>query len=119
MSRSPVRLSHALGIVATGISWKSGDNCVVADGDFPANVVPWKNLRHRHEIDVRLIPFRPQMQITLDDLKPLVDERTRIVSLCSANFLSGCPINITEIGAMAARAQHFVLRRRDSNFGRD
>ncbi|HVF85348.1 MAG TPA: aminotransferase class V-fold PLP-dependent enzyme, partial [Abditibacteriaceae bacterium] len=90
--------SGALGIVATGINWKSGDNCVVADGDFPANVVPWKNLQHRHEIDVRLIPFRPQMQITLDDVKPLVDERTRIVSLCSANFLSGCPINITEIG---------------------
>jgi selenocysteine lyase/cysteine desulfurase len=36
--------SHALGIVATGIEWKAGDNCVVADGDFPANVVPWKNL---------------------------------------------------------------------------
>lgn len=90
--------SQALGIVATGIDWKAGDNCVVADGDFPANVIPWKNLQHRHEIDVRMIPFRPTMQITLDDVKPLVDSRTRIVSLCSANFLSGCPINIAEIG---------------------
>ena len=90
--------SQALGIVATGINWKNGDNCVVADGDFPANVIPWKNLQHRHEIDVRMIPFRPTMQITLDDVKPLVDDRTRIVSLCSANFLSGCPIDITAIG---------------------
>lgn len=90
--------SQALGIVATGIDWKAGDNCVVADGDFPANVIPWKNLQHRHEIDVRLVPFRPTMQITLDDVKPLVDKRTRIVSLCSANFLSGCPIDIRVIG---------------------
>lgn len=90
--------SGALGIVATGISWKSGDNCVVADGDFPANVVVWKNLQHRHNIDVRLIPPTRETRITLDNVKTLVDERTRIVSLSSANFLSGCSIDISEIG---------------------
>ena len=90
--------SHALGIVATGIDWRAGDNCVVADGDFPANVVIWKNLRHRYDIDVRLIPPTREVCITLDDVKKLVDERTRIVSLCSANFLSGCPIDISKIG---------------------
>jgi selenocysteine lyase/cysteine desulfurase len=63
--------SHAIGTVATGIQWQSGDNCVVADGDFPANVVPWKNLQHRHDIEVRMIPYRPHMNITLDDIKPL------------------------------------------------
>ena len=91
--------SGALGIVATGMSWRSGDNCVVADGDFPANVVVWKNLQHRYDIDVRLIPPTRATQITLNDVKKLVDHRTRIVSLCSANFLSGCPINLSEIGA--------------------
>ncbi len=91
--------SAAIGSVATGILWRDGDNCVVADGDFPANVIPWKNLRHRHEVETRLIPFQPQMCITLDDVKPLVDERTRVVSLCSANFLSGVPIDLNEIGA--------------------
>lgn len=91
--------SQAIGIVATGILWKDGDNCVVADGDFPANVIPWKNLRHRHDVEVRLVPFRPQMTISLDDIKPLVDERTRVVSLSSANFLSGFPIDLNAIGA--------------------
>ncbi|HEX8236872.1 MAG TPA: aminotransferase class V-fold PLP-dependent enzyme [Abditibacteriaceae bacterium] len=91
--------SHAIGTVATGIQWQSGDNCVVADGDFPANVVPWKNLQHRHDIAVRMIPFRPRMNITLDDIKPLVDERTRIVSLASANFLTGYPLDLNQIGA--------------------
>jgi selenocysteine lyase/cysteine desulfurase len=91
--------SHAIGTVATGIQWQSGDNSVVADGDFPANVVPWKNLHHRHDIEVRMIPYRARMNITLDDIKPLVDERTRIVSLASANFLTGYPLDLNEIGA--------------------
>jgi selenocysteine lyase/cysteine desulfurase len=89
--------SHALGLVATAIDWKPGDNCIVADGDFPANVVTWKNLRHTHEVETRLIPYRAGKEITLDDIEPLIDERTRIVSLSSANFLSGCPLAIAPI----------------------
>jgi len=90
--------SHALGIVATGIDWKPGDNCVVADGDFPANVVTWKNLEHTHGVEVRLIPHRPCMDIGVDDIAPLVDARTRIVSLATANFLSGYAIDCAAIG---------------------
>lgn len=90
--------SHALGLVATSIDWKAGENCVVADGDFPANVVIWKNLQHTHGVETRLVPHRPQMDLTLDDIKLLVDEKTRIVSLASCNFLSGFPLNLKEIG---------------------
>ena len=91
--------SHALGLVATSLDWQPGDNCIVADGDFPANVITWKNLHHTHGVEVRLIPFRPAMDLTIDDIAPLIDERTRIVSLSSANFLSGCPLDINAIGA--------------------
>ena len=91
--------SHALGIVATSIDWKSGDNLVVCDGDFPANVVTWKNLRFRHDIEVRMVPAFPSPRaITIEDLAPFVDERTRLVSLSSANFLSGVPLEVSAIG---------------------
>jgi selenocysteine lyase/cysteine desulfurase len=91
--------SHALGLVATSLPWKAGENCVVADGDFPANVTTWKNLQHTHDVEVRMIPFRPQMNFGLADIKPLVDEKTRVVSLASCNFLSGFPPNLKEIGS--------------------
>lgn len=91
--------SHALGIVATSIGWKAGDNCVVVDGDFPANVTTWKNLTHTHGVEVRLVPHREQMDITLDDIKPFVDANTRVVSLASCNFLSGFPLDLKTIGA--------------------
>ena len=90
--------SAALGIIATGIDWQKDDNCVVADGDFPANVIPWKNLARRG-VEVRLIPHREAMDICVDDIAPLVDEKTRIVSLASANFLSGFPLDLNSIGA--------------------
>lgn len=91
--------SHALGLVATSLDWQAGDNCIVADGDFPANVVIWKNLAFTHGVEIRMIPHRPTMNLTLEDVMPLVDERTRLVSLSSANFLSGYPIDLDRIGA--------------------
>lgn len=90
--------SHALGLVATSLDWKPGDNCVVADGDFPANVTIWKNLQHTHGVELRLIPYRPHMDLTLEDVKPLVDKRTRLVSLASCNFLTGYAPDLRSIG---------------------
>ena len=90
--------SHAIGLVATSLPWKSGDNCIVADGDFPANVIPWKNLQFTHGVETRVIPGKPERPITIADIEPLLDENTRIVSLASANFLSGIPLDINTIG---------------------
>lgn len=91
--------SHALGLVATSLPWQSGENCVVADGDFPANVVIWKNLAHTHGVECKMIPHRAAMTLTLEDVLPLLDEKTRIVSLSAVNFLSGASLNLGEIGA--------------------
>ena len=91
--------SHALGLVATSLDWQVGDNCIVADGDFPANVITWKNLEQTRGVEVRMLPFRAAMDLTMEDIAPLVNERTRLVSLASANFLSGCPVDINAIGA--------------------
>ncbi len=90
--------SHAIGLVATSLPWKPGDNCIVADGDFPANVIPWKNLQFTHGVATRIIPGKPERPITIADIEPLIDENTRIVSLASANFLSGIPLDINTIG---------------------
>jgi selenocysteine lyase/cysteine desulfurase len=91
--------SHSIGLVATSFPWQSGENCVVVDGDFPANVVVWKNLEFTHGVETRLVPFKPAMDITVEDIAPFVDDKTRIVSLASCNFPSGYPLDLKTIGA--------------------
>ena len=90
--------SHALGLVATSFPWQPGDNCVVFDGDFPANVIIWKNLAHTHGVEVRVVPFKPARDFTPDDLAPFVDERTRIVTLSAVNFVSGYALDLNAFG---------------------
>jgi len=90
--------SHALGLVATSFPWQAGDNCVVFDGDFPANVLVWKNLERTHGVEIRVVPFKSARDYSPNDLDGLVDSRTRIVTLSAVNFLSGYALDVKAFG---------------------
>jgi cysteine desulfurase/selenocysteine lyase len=47
--------SYGLHLLANGIPWQAGDEVLVVEGDFPANILPWLGLRKRGVI-VRLSP---------------------------------------------------------------
>ena len=90
--------SHALGLVATSFPWRAGDNCVVVDGDFPANVIIWKNLQPTQNVEIRMVPYRATGEWTWEDFEPLLDDRTRLVAVSAVNFLTGCPLDLKTLG---------------------
>jgi len=98
--------TQGLGIAATGIPVRPGDNIVLVDREFPANIRPWLPLRRRG-VEVRFVPQR-QGRVLLDDLAERVDDRTRAVSVSFVQFLSGFRI---DVGAVAE-----ICRRRDALF---
>ncbi len=89
--------SVGLSIVANGLDWHEGDNVVFYAEDYPSNVAPWMDLARK---GVRLRELKPARlgEITLDDLMPLVDARTRLVALASAHFISGYRPDMDKIG---------------------
>jgi cysteine desulfurase/selenocysteine lyase len=91
--------SVGLGIVAGGLPWKRGDNVVVADGDFPANIYPWLNLASIG-VETRFIPRRVDGAVYPDDVEKIIDRHTRLVSLSSVNFVTGFRLDIKMIGEL-------------------
>lgn len=79
--------SEGVGIVAEGFPWHPGDNVVTAAEEYPANIYPWMNLASRG-VEVRLLPSRGN-RIAVDDLRSMLDDRTRIVSLSAVEYASG------------------------------
>lgn len=101
--------SAALSMVAEGISWKAGDSVVIADRDFPANLHPWLALE-RLGVKVRKISRRSDGVISVEDVLAQVDATTRLVSLSSAHYGVGTPLDIDAIGqALHARNVLFCL----------
>jgi selenocysteine lyase/cysteine desulfurase len=94
--------SEGLSFVAEGLRWKSGDNVVTTDLEFPSNFVPWKNLARRG-VELRVVESHDGAY-AVDDVERLIDERTRIVAVSAVAFHNGFTADLDEIGASCARS---------------
>ncbi|MBF6589935.1 MAG: aminotransferase class V-fold PLP-dependent enzyme [Ktedonobacterales bacterium] len=92
-------VSDALMMVASGLNWYPGQNIVTGEGEFPANVYPWLNLRERG-VEVRIVPSRGG-RLSLDDIAARIDARTRLVTLSFVEFGSGQRHDLAAAAALA------------------
>jgi selenocysteine lyase/cysteine desulfurase len=86
-----------LGLVALGLDWKPGDEVIFDPLDYPANVYPWKELERK---GVRALPIqrKPGDPIRWETIRLLVTEKTKLVSLATAHYLSGHQPELPLIG---------------------
>ncbi len=88
--------SEGLSIVANGIDWQEGDNVVIPDIEFPANVYPWLNLQRRG-VEVRFVKA-VRGRVPFEQITAQVNARTRVVSISSVEFNSGFRNDLKRIG---------------------
>jgi len=89
--------SEGISIVANGLDWEEGDNVVIPDIEFPANVYPWWNLK-RLGVETRMVKAQGGC-VLFDDLVAQTDVRTRVVSVSSVECNSGFKNDLRRIGA--------------------
>lgn len=82
--------------------WGPGDEVVVTRLDHDANIRPWVIAAERAGATVRWLGFDPETT-ELDDIAPLLSERTRLVAVTGASNLFGTRPDVPAIAA-AARA---------------
>ena len=89
--------SEGLSFVAQGLRWREGDNLVTTALEFPSNWTPWKHLEPRRvEVRVAALP-------TAADIEPLLDDRTRLVTVSSVAFHNGVVAELEAIGELCER----------------
>lgn len=91
-----------INLVAEGFPWKSGDNLVLPDNEFPSNLLPWKNLQRRG-VEVRTLAVPENGQISLDHIAELIDHRTRLVALSWVGFATGYRLDLGEVAELVHR----------------
>ncbi len=88
--------SEALSVVAFGLPWKTGDNVVSSDQEFPSNRIVWQALASRG------VEFRPanlsSAESPEDALFARVDEHTRLIAVSSIQFGTGLQLDLKCIG---------------------
>jgi selenocysteine lyase/cysteine desulfurase len=93
---------------ALSLPLRPGDNVLVLDGDYPANIYPWMNLAHRG-ILTKLIPAR-EGGLDLDLLASRMDSRTRVVAMSTVVFATGFRNDLAAVGRLCReRNVYFVV----------
>lgn len=87
--------------VAHGVAWRRGDNCVINDLEFPANVYPWKNLVW-DGIEVKIVKTR-RGKLRVEDVEKRIDARTRLVAVSFVEYANGFRNDVAAFGDLCQR----------------
>ncbi|WP_441247637.1 aminotransferase class V-fold PLP-dependent enzyme [Kitasatospora sp. McL0602] len=98
--------STGVHLVADGLDWRPGDEVVVFDRDFPANVRPWQRLA-RHGVKLSWVPMRGGGYRT-EDIAAAIGPATRLVAVSHVNFATGFRVDLDVICALAAEVGALV-----------
>lgn len=88
--------SEGISFIAKGLRWDEGDNVITTAMEFPSNWTPWKVLEPRVEV-------RVADAATVEHIAPLIDDRTRVVTVSSVAFHNGFVADLEAIGALCER----------------
>lgn len=93
---------------AVSLPLRPGDNVLVLDGDYPANVYPWQQLAYRGVL-VKVVP-QHKGGLDLDLLVRRIDHRTRVIALSTAMFATGFRNDLAAVGQICReRGIYFVV----------
>lgn len=75
-------------IIAQGMDLKAGDNVVIDELHYPTEFVLYRALEASRGIELRIVKHR-NGAVDVKDFEPLVDQKTRIVSVAWVSHLNG------------------------------
>jgi len=91
--------SEGLNQAVHAVDWRTGDNAVVADLEYPSLIYPVSALRARG-VEVRVLETRDHY-LSLDGLAAAVDRRTRLVLLSQVSYLTGQRVDLSRCAEIA------------------
>jgi len=96
--------TEGINVLCYALDWKPGDNVVVADVEFPSDILPWTTLRDRG-VEVRVVRNHHWV-IDEQEVLSHVDERTRVVAMSQVSMYTGQHMDVAMLseGIRAAGA---------------
>lgn len=100
--------TFGLNVAAFGLPLKSGDEVLLSDIEFPANVYPWLVLKERG-IKVRFLKSTKRC-FDIDNFRRGIGKKSRVLSLSSVQFFNGYKNDMQEIGSICKeKGLYFVV----------
>jgi cysteine desulfurase/selenocysteine lyase len=96
-----------INIAALSLPLRPGDNVLVLDGDYPANIYPWMNLARRGVL-TKIVPAY-NGGLDLDLLQSRIDSHTRVIAMSTVVFATGFRNDIEGVGRICKERGIFLV----------
>jgi len=100
--------SSGLLAVAQAIAWQTGDEILIARGEFPAHLATWIPLAERDALTVKIVTPAGRF-LAADDLIAQLGPRTRLISVSLVRFDDASLLDAQRLAAACRRAGVYVL----------
>lgn len=97
--------SYGLHLLANGLPLHAGDEVLLVDGDYPADIFPWFDLQKRG-VHVRLLSPKDTV-VQAEELESHMTDATRVFCVTWVNSFSGYAVDLHALGAICRN--HNVL----------
>lgn len=97
--------SEGVNTVAMGIDWQEGDEVAISAFEHSTGFLPWFYLRDTRGIKVRIVgaqgPFDPVRELTTDDVRSVLTDRTRLVCMSHVAYCTGARLPVEDVAELA------------------
>ena len=93
--------SEAINLLVYALDWNPGDNVVVADMEFPSDVLPWTLLKEQG-VELKIVDNN-NWRIDLESLDKAIDENTKVVNVSHVSFFTGQRLPLKELSEIVHR----------------
>jgi cysteine desulfurase / selenocysteine lyase len=94
--------SEGLNQIANGLKkfLTKGDEVIISLEEHASNVLPWFSLQHEIGIVIKYVPVDSKGRITLEGLKSVISNKTKVVSLAHVSNTLGYVIDIKSLAKL-------------------
>jgi len=99
--------TYGLNVAAWGLDLKRGDEILLSDVEFPANVYPWTNLKQKG-IETKFVPGKNKC-FDIENLVRAIDKRTKVLSISFVQYFNGFKNDLESIGKICEENEIFLV----------
>jgi len=98
--------TSGLNLIAQGLKWEKGDEIILNDIEFPANIYPFLNLEKKG-VKIRFVKSHEGI-VNAEDIIENITRKTKLVSVSMVQFLSGYRIDLQKLGSVC-KSEDIIL----------
>lgn len=98
--------TNGMNLIAQGLKWKKGDEIILNDIEFPANIYPFLNLE-KQGVNIVVVKSHNGI-VSAEDIIEQMTPNTKLVSVSMVQFLTGYRIDLELLGEICSQKNIYL-----------